>query len=279
MLSLSRGQSRVPSWDGLEGILTSRQLWAVDFRKQKTDENEFRHAGAAILSICDTMGKAPALAADEVFFFNRLAEIWQENAIADIAPEALFLACFCADHSNQKLWRDFAARSTGYSLEFETTTDAVVPMDGLQIVVLKVDYSVASVKDRVRVAFEKVFSLRRKLALMGWDVSTDENLHITLRTFLTIAGYACIQNKTPRHSREKEWRTLVVVEPGRADHVIEEPPRRVCVPLRENGMRPSIRAIHIGRHAPSGSEAQICALLDREGYIDTERPLLVRSTI
>jgi hypothetical protein len=84
MLSLSRGQSRVPSWDGLEGILTSRQLWAVDFRKQKTDENEFRHAGAAILSICDTMGKAPALAADEVFFFNRLAEIWQENAIADI---------------------------------------------------------------------------------------------------------------------------------------------------------------------------------------------------
>jgi hypothetical protein len=79
-----------------------------------------------------------------------------------------------------------------------------------------------------------------------------------------IAAKAAMTFKSPDYKGQQEWRSLVLSKDSSLVVVDDPPPRHVCVPLRSGGAFPILNAIHVGRAAPSDSEAYVESLLDLE---------------
>lgn len=261
-------------WEGLEGILTSRTIWAVDFRAQRTDEQEFRHADAEILRLAQKM--ALESSRDELdrqlleSFANRFEHGDGHPAVR--AGSGLFIACFCTEADNAHVWDNFANGQRGFAIEFEVLRENFEVPD-LGAGFWPVEYDGATMVADVRSAFEAVFTRlrairkpRRRPAFEGMAVNA----------LFRIAGKAAMTFKSERFRPEHEIRALFLTR-NRGLVPVHTNPRHIAVPLRARaGELPVIRAIHVGAAASADAEQRVSELLARLGWPIERWPAIVR---
>lgn len=263
-------------WRGLEGILKSREIWAVDFRTQKTDEKEFHHADASIV-------EAVSLLAHQVHEDARhtVARFLERYTVGDGHPEAragndIFITCFCLESDNQHVWTHHADRCRGFALEFPLLEEKL-PVAGYAIAYFAVEYAIAPLTRSVTAAFAAALQELRKIPRHRRTSSAET---LTVNALLRIAAKGAMTYKASEFSQQCEWRALTVLRANHELMIFDQPLRHVAIPLRASRDDfPVLKAIHVGRDAPSDAEARIVEVLDRAGYPQSARPPLIRSTV
>jgi hypothetical protein len=264
------------SWRGLEGILTSREIWAVDFRAQKTDEKEFRHADETIMAAVSQL--AGQLPDDVRHLVTRFVERYTAG---DGHPEAragdeLFITCFCRENDNVHVWTHHADRCRGFALEFPLLEEKL-PATGYGIAYFPVEYAITPLTTSVTAAFSAVLEEFRKIPRHR---RTSTAIGYAINALLRIAAKAAMTFKAGEFSGQCEWRALTMLRPVRELTIVDQPLRHVAIPLRASrNAFPVLNAIHVGRDADVDAEARIVDLLERLGYPVAARPPLLRSSV
>ena len=255
--------------EGLEGILSTRKLWATDYRAQKTDELEFRHADEAILRL------AEGLAADETLsaWHRDRIQVWIGRLRNDPwrnAADRLFITCFCDAGDSAHMWSTFANEGTGFAFELVLLRESFVERNyGLMIT--QVDYDEESVTRRLRDIVLKILDTSRAYHVKD----RREADRITERQLWWVGTKAAVQCKGAKYAPDREWRR--VATPRTPALILSSAgPRRLEIPLRNGGRVPRVRTIRIGELAPVDAEAQLAEFLAKHGYIGLAAPRVER---
>jgi len=267
-------------WTGLSGILHSRELWATDFRAQKTDALEFQHADQAIVDTASELAEQLAMRYRRSDLLRRAALEYPENAVTRSSDKELFITSFCTTPDNASVWHRFGGEGTGYAIEFSIHPTELVDTSSMGVVAVKVDYSIESVRSRLRRVFCQTVDQR---CLFSGPESDMADMY-TLRSIWMLSTRTAAQYKSLQHADDCEWRRLVFApqrhrfetEPATLPVVHEKPKVHVKVPIRRGRKRPKLYAIHIGQNAPPNAEADVAAVLEAEGYIKAYAPQIIR---
>lgn len=264
------------TWRGLEGILTTRQIWAVDFRRQETDAAEFRHAEATISSFAANL--ASTLLGPERELFSRFAATYSTASVDKIAGDDVFIACFCEDSTNSHLWQQFACDSTGYALEIVVLGE-ILPLADVATFLAPVVYTPDDLNNKLDRAFRSVLDLLGTFGFWRRD-RFELARRAAMAALFRIAAVLAPFFKAERYAREHEWRLVVLRANAAALKDDLEPKRHVSLPLRaDSSALPAISRILIGNRAPHDAEVKVHALLAQAGYRDEAIPKVLRSPV
>lgn len=261
--------------EGLRGVLTSRELWAVDFRAQQTDVLEFRHADAQILeAVSDLQGDA-AISEVGAFALHVFTTRYEDKKFIAVAAPDIFITCFSERPDNPKLWRDYGSGNAGFAIEFDVLDEK---RDiGMGANFWRVEYEVQAVAAHVRRFFcEALLALDLYVAAnshdIAWPLSLGDQhlynvLEMTVRALFMDAALVASRHKSNTYAEDSEWRICYLLDRSAHVPVYERPKRHVKVPLRRSAdILPSIRAIHIGRHVSIDLERSIREMVTTLGY-------------
>jgi hypothetical protein len=203
---------------GLLGILTSRTLWATDFRFLN-DEQEATYARELFVSALRELPN-PALdpahvAAEWPAGFEEVFDDYRGMVEQDLGSTAfpVYVACFCEAGDLLSQWRGYGA-DHGYAIEVDTDAlerAVVTERDRVEVESPRVSYveqdmaGVAQVRYGPEAATDVVTSAMR-------EVSADSNLghagahaNVMAGTLTTLLA----QIKHPGFAEEREWRAVL----------------------------------------------------------------------
>lgn len=189
-----------PKWEGLAGILRSRKLWATDYRHQRTDEFEFRHADKAILQLAEELAADDSLSA----WHHARVEAWLQRLRTDPwanAAERLFITSFCERGDNADVWREFAAAHSGFAIEFELLCDEEVEGLDFGLIVMQVDYDEAAVTSRLRHLVLKILETSQRYPAENRDAAD----RVTERQLWFLGRSNTRVRSTPRIASGEGW--------------------------------------------------------------------------
>jgi hypothetical protein len=254
----------------LAGILTTRKLWAVDYRAQETDRDEFHHADQEILSLARDL----ALNTSRPQWERARLMAWVDTIERDPfvkASERLFITSFCERGDSPHMWTSkFSDCGAGFALEFRILREEYdLPAFGL--LTMQVDYDPTSVLNRLRGVVTEILEAGRRARVA--EQARPRAAWLAERQLWLAGARAAIQCKATRYAPDQEWRR--VVTPRDPSEVLSTP-RRVEVPIRDKGKLPSVQTIHIGPNAVADAEVRIAALLEEQGYVGALAPRVVR---
>lgn len=256
--------------EGLEGILSTRKLWATDYRAQKTDELEFRHADDAILQLAESLGSDQTLstwhrARINVWIGRLRNDPWRD------AADRLFITSFCDAGDSPHMWNTFGNGGTGFAFELALLRESFGnPNYGLLIT--QVDYDEASVIRRLRDIVLKILDTSRAYRVKD----RREADRITERQLWWVGTKAAVQCKGATFAADHEWRRVSTPRSPRLI-VSGAGPRRLEIPLRNGGRIPRILTIRIGESAPVDAEAHVTEFLSKHGYVGNAAPRIERA--
>ena len=257
-------------WEGLVGILSSRKLWATDYRTQHTDELEFRHADSAILGLARTLAADGKLTPWQRQRLATWVDTLQGNPLRK-ASDRLFITSFCTRGDSKHMWQQFGHDAQGFAIELEILREEIsMPEFGLMF--MEVDYDLTSVVQRLRDVVLRTLDANSRIL----STNPARAAWLTERQLWFAGARAAIQCKGASYVNDLEWRRVATVRETHKGLILDNP-RRLEVPIRDHAKLPAVRTIAIGANALPDAEARIAQLLREQGYTDESAPRVVRA--
>lgn len=226
---------------GLQGILTSKNIWASDIR-YLNDAHEFVYGLDQLI---------PELTKQIV---DELKNEYAEPALKIIlgADDArYFVACFCEDGDLLSQWRGYAAPG-GFSLGFDATalldsTPPVLPVYYGASAARSTDPSSQSLAEMAAEGFNDLFREFFAITEHPKDKAEEEYLAKKIHEFhaehLWVSKLMCAILKDPSFREEREWRMVDARSPHSKD------PRKVNFRQGPLGLTPYVE---LGLALPDG---------------------------
>lgn len=194
-------------WDGAQGILTSKQIWATS-HDCTNDPAELSSAGEVIVTVArDIRGK---FAPPAWQILDCLADNYPKSRITKITP--VFLSCFSAARDKDTLWqKSYGDQGRGLCLGIQVLHNELPPKDGLGRAILRVDYSELSWKKRIASGFSQVCSRLNEITVKDPNMLRQLK-ELALNALYRIAAFAEVTAKTSQWADEEEWRLVIFPE-------------------------------------------------------------------
>jgi hypothetical protein len=262
-------------FEGLDGILRTKKIWATQALGHSTDKKELRHADLAICTIANDLARDGLYTEQERAWLWSVSSHWGRNSLARNAKDQLFIACFSPVTNNAAAWQKYADYGKGYALEFEIVEETLTLRD-LGLGYFLVEYSESEVKRRLRSMFVETLRVGSEYALRDPRFQLKQVRSLVGRALWLVAATTAAITKSVADIDDNELR-MIALRSG-AGYPVKDGPRRVEIPLRARGNQPRLKAIHIGPNAPPDAAATVDRLLVQHGYPEELRNCVARVT-
>lgn len=196
------------TWEGAAGILTSRQFWCTA-HDCTNDPAELRTADEIIAEVAAHLQGTRD--GPSRYLLDRFRENYSRMKLTKMTPP--FIACFSKARDSDSQWQKYADNGSGLCLGISVIAEAIPANDGLGRLLVPVDYSEDSWRERVRTGFAQICSELTALA-SKCDPVPQRARELGLNAPFRIAAYAAVTAKQPQWSGEEEWRQVVVARKG-----------------------------------------------------------------
>jgi hypothetical protein len=256
------------SWKGAAGILTDRQFWCTA-HDCTNDPAELRTADKIIAEVAANLQGTK----DEPS--RSLLQLFRENypCMKLTKIRQPFLACFSKARDSDSQWQKYADNGSGLCLGVRVIAEAIPSNDGLARLLVPVDYSEESWRERVRTGFDQICRELTELASQ-YDPVPQRALELGLNAMFRISAYAAVTAKQPQWSGEEEWRLVVVAREGVEIQPCERQGSRgviryLRVFVRQDARPPALGEILIGPNQDAeAARRRLGGLLKDAGYPD-----------
>lgn len=254
-------------WDGAEGILTSKQIWATS-HDCTNDSGEISSADETIIAVARAIRDRFAPPAQQML--DNLVNNYSRLKVTKITP--VFLSCFSKARDKNSLWqKSYADYGKGLCIGIQILQGEKLPKGGFGKALLPVDYSEMSWKKRIERGFSEVCSRLNEVTAQSPKLS-EEAEKMALVVLYRIAAYAAVTAKTSEWADEEEWRLVILPEKGfrdthRARYIDGKCIKYISIDARLERRPLSIDEILIGpKQNEKEARSQLEDLLKYAGY-------------
>jgi|GEM_PF-6574826 len=276
--------SHYTTMGGLEGILTSQKIWAVNSRDMK-DQEELRAADERIRVVSAAM--KPSLPRASRALFDRFLKLYPKRRIADI-DVVVYLSCFTQAVDNPAHW-DLFAKEGGACLVLRVIpgNEEQVPEEpGLHRSSRSVIYKQSELEAVIQEGFQGVLDAYERLPESIRNGRLREQFaHQTRVSLAVVAASAGVFSKRERYQVEEETRHVALdldrsIQPQirkyREDGV-EKTKRYVPLSFRPNDRPLLLEKVIVRGPEAEAAREEACAILKAAGYTDDPPPVRISS--
>lgn len=246
---------------GFRGIITTRSLWATDFRHVRGDPDELHHAEEAILDAVSSLSKEYGSRSLPRRVCDHFGTEFRRLPASGLPDMRIYLGCFCTQVDDAELWPEYGEGGSGLSIGLPILRESHA--HAASAMLMRVSYDV---EGQARLFADQARSTLRLVQNSELFNDTPTGTECTVN-LLTLAAHFCCCTKKPKYASENEWRMVVQTRDPPQDLEFNDSAARPYLvwPLRDAGRLPALSSVHVGGSSAMNRD-EVREFLAQEGY-------------